>query len=190
MNKKNNRPPKPKYLPSPPAGKFASPQPIAIGAVPDGKVVDFITGSFFNDTAEEYVRQNIEKALVRQYKYLASDCSPEFRIKMGSAKPRVDIVVFGTGQSHEQTNAYILVETKKPGTNRQNKEDGIGQLQSYLAASPNARFGLWTNGDDRVCFARREKGGRIYCEEIPDISVSIRGIRGQRGYAIVPIRVH
>ena len=68
--------------------------------------------------------------------------------------------------------------------------DGIGQLQSYLAASPNARFGLWTNGDDRVCFARREKGGRIYCEEIPDISVSILGIRGQRGYAIVPIRVH
>src|SRR5439155_3748654 len=38
-----------------------------------------------------------------------------------------------------------------------------------LAASPNARFGLWTNGDDRVCFARREKGGKIHCEEIPDI---------------------
>jgi hypothetical protein len=69
MNKKNNPPAKPKSSPSPPAGKYASPQPIAIGAVPEGKIVDFLTGRFFCDTPEEYVRQNIEKALVRQYKY-------------------------------------------------------------------------------------------------------------------------
>ncbi len=73
---------------------LASPPAIAVGAVPEGKVVDFLTGNFVNDTPEEYVRQNIEKALIRQYKYVASDCTPEFRIKMGSAKPRVDIVVF------------------------------------------------------------------------------------------------
>src|SRR5687767_15078058 len=116
MNKKASRPAKPKTSPSPPAGKFATPQPIAIGAVHDGKIVDFLTGRFFGDTPEEYVRQNIEKALVRQYKYIAGDCAPEFRIRMGSAKPRVDIVVFNEGQPHEQVNAYLIVETKKPGT--------------------------------------------------------------------------
>lgn len=50
--------------------------------MPDGKRVDFLTGKLVNDTPEEYVRQNIEKALVRQYKYAAKDCAPEFPIKV------------------------------------------------------------------------------------------------------------
>jgi len=84
-----------------------------VGSVPEGNIVDFLTGKFFNDTPEEYVRQNIEKALVRQYRYEREDCEPEFRIKAGSSKPRVDVVVFEAGKAHLQENAYILVETKK-----------------------------------------------------------------------------
>lgn len=38
-----------------------------IMSIPDGKILDFLTKRFVNDTPEEYVRQNIEKALVRQY---------------------------------------------------------------------------------------------------------------------------
>lgn len=148
---------------------FTAPPAIAVGAIPDGKVVDFLTGKFVNDTPEEYVRQNIEKALVRQYKYASSDCDPEFRIKMGSAKSRVDIVIFPAGEQHGQANAYILIETKKPGTSPQDKKDGIGQLQSYMAACPNAHYGLWTNGDDRFCLAKRVKAGKIVFEEIVDI---------------------
>ena len=37
--------------------------------VPDGKIVDFIDGSFREDTQEEYVRQQIEKSLVKEYLY-------------------------------------------------------------------------------------------------------------------------
>lgn len=149
--------------------QFTLPPASAVGAIPDGKIVDFLTGEFVNDTPEEYVRQNIEKALVRQYKYSAVNCEPEFKIKMGSAKPRVDIVVFETASKHEQVNTYILIETKKPGTSPQDKKDGIGQLQSYIAACANAQYGLWTNGDDRFCFAKRVKAGTIIFEEIVDI---------------------
>src|SRR5439155_21335377 len=85
---------------------------------------------------------------------------------MGSAKPRVDIVIFPGGEKHEQAHAYILVETKKPGTSPQDKKEGIGQVQSYMAACPNALYGLWTNGDDRFCFAKRVKAGKIVFEEI------------------------
>lgn len=42
---------------------------VPVGSVPEGKILDFLTGRFFQDTPEEYVRQNIEKALVRQYRY-------------------------------------------------------------------------------------------------------------------------
>ena len=73
---------------------LAPPVTIAQGAVPEGRVADFLTGKHVRDTPEEYVRQNLEKALVRQYKYPATDCEPEFAIKVGSSRKRVDVVVF------------------------------------------------------------------------------------------------
>jgi type I restriction enzyme M protein len=140
-----------------------------IVAVPEGKILDFITKKIVNDTPEEYVRQNIEKALFRQYKYMLSDCIPEFSIKVGSTNKRVDIVVFEAGKPHKQENTYILIETKKAKTNPHGKKDGIEQLKSYMAACLNARYGLWTNGDERYCFAKREKHGKFYFEETPEI---------------------
>mgnify|MGYP000972817560 CR=1 FL=1 len=141
-----------------------------VGSVPDGKVSDFLTGKIVNDTPEEYVRQNIEKALVRQYKYVPGDCEPEFTIKVGSSRKRVDIVVFGNGANHTQANAYILVETKKAAVKPTSRTEGVGQLQSYMAACLNAKYGMWTNGTDRLCFAKRQDGaGGWVFEEIIDI---------------------
>ncbi len=140
------------------------------GSVPDGKVADFLTGTFVNDTPEEYVRQNIEKALVRQYKYAPADCSPEFPIKVGSSRKRVDIVVFGKGVDHTQANAFILIETKRAEVKPSHRTEGVGQLQSYMASCLNAQYGMWTNGTERFCFAKRAdaKGGWTF-EEIIDI---------------------
>ncbi len=139
-------------------------------AVPEGKVVDFLSGKQVRDTPEEYVRQNIEKALVRQYGYAPEDCGPEFRIHFGSSRPRVDIAVWHPGDDHKQETAFLLVECKKPGQNPKAKKDGIEQLKSYMAACLNGRYGLWTNGDDRFCFAKRttENGGYVF-EEIVEI---------------------
>lgn len=145
------------------------PRTESIVAIPEGKIVDFITKRFVSDTPEEYVRQNIEKALIRQYNYPASDCEPEVSIKVGSANKRVDVVVFEAGNSHKQEHAYILIETKKAKTNPHGKKDGIEQLKSYMAACLNAKFGLWTNGEERYCFAKRESHNGFAYEEIPEI---------------------
>jgi type I restriction enzyme M protein len=145
------------------------PVEIKIDSIPVGKVPDFLTGKFWSDTPEEYVRQNIEKALIRQYRYQPKDCSPEFRIKVGSSSKRVDIVIFKESREHKQENAFIIVETKRPGSNPQAKKDGIDQLQSYLAACVNAEYGFWTNGEQRYCFAKRVSQGQHKFEEITDI---------------------
>lgn len=146
------------------------PSVVAAGSVPDGKIADYLTGKFVRDTPEEYVRQNIEKALVRQYKYEAKDCAPEFPIKVGSAKKRVDIVVFEAGKSHTQETTFILVETKRADIKPSDKKDGVGQLKSYMAACLNARYGLWTNGTDRFCFEKTQSdSGEWTFEEIIDI---------------------
>ena len=138
-----------------PAPSLTAPSVQPVGSVPDGKVADFLTGKFVNDTPEEYVRQNIEKAIVRQYKYAPSDCTPEFTIKVGSSRKRVDIVVFDKDTDHTQANAYILVETKKADVKPTHRTEGVGQLQSYMASCLNVRYGMWTNGTDRFCFAKR-----------------------------------
>lgn len=138
-------------------------------SVPEGKILDFLTSRLVNDTPEEYVRQNVEKALIRQYRYLPDDCEPEFPIKVGSATKRADIVIFEKGKPHKQEFAYIIVETKKAKTNPSGKRNGIEQLKSYMSACLNAKFGLWTNGDDRYCLAKREKNGGYVYDEIPEI---------------------
>lgn len=150
-------------------GAPTAPVTIAAGSVPEGKTADFLTGRHFRDTAEEYVRQNVEKALVRQYRFEPKDCEPEFRIKVGSSRKYVDIVVFEPGAEHKQEYANLLVECKKPGTNPSSKTEGIGQLQSYMAACLNARYGLWTNGDDRYCFAKRSTAGGFRFDEIIEV---------------------
>lgn len=143
---------------------------IQSGAVPEGKVADFLTGKHVRDTPEEYVRQNLEKALVRQYKYDAGDCHPEFRIRVGSSNKRVDVVVFTPGSSHKQENAFILIETKRAGTNPGNKNDGVDQLRSYMAACLNSKYGIWTNGDEQFCLAKRSDGkGGFTFDEIIDV---------------------
>lgn len=149
---------------------FAPTVQIAAGTVPEGKIADFLTGRHVNDTPEEYVRQNLEKALVRQYRFAPGDCQPEFAIRVGSSRKRVDVAVFGAGRPHTQEHITVIVETKRAGTSPTSRDHGIGQLQSYMAACLNARYGIWTNGDDKFAYAKRtDRDGTHHFEEIIDV---------------------
>lgn len=100
-------------------GLFPKPTPSAV-IVQQGKVLDFIDGETQrNETPEEYVRQEISKSLVREYGYPKEDVAVEFTLRVGTRKPRADLVVFKAGQPHRQENAYIIVECKA-GTVRSN----------------------------------------------------------------------
>jgi type I restriction enzyme M protein len=79
------------------------------------------------------------------------------------------VVVFPPGAPHRQEHASILVETKRAGTSPSSKTEGVDQLRSYLAACLNARYGLWTNGDEQYCLAKRSEHGTLSLEEIIDI---------------------
>jgi type I restriction enzyme M protein len=150
------------------AHPLLAPPIIPAGAIPENKVIDFLTGNAVPKSPEEEVRQNLEKALVWQYRYGRKYCRPEFPIKVGVSDKRVDIAVFDSEQ-HTQDNAFILVETKRAGTSPKAKNGGIDQLKSYMAACLNAQYGLWTNGDDRFCFAKRAVRRRFEFEPIVDI---------------------
>lgn len=137
--------------------------------MPEGKIVDFIDGKLRNDTPEEYVRQQIEKSLVKEYLYPKEVCKIEFSVKMGSAKKRVDIAIFNENENHTQENAKIIIECKKESISPNNKKDGVEQLKSYMAACLNAELGFWTNGADRFCYRKIVADSKIMFEEIIDI---------------------
>ena len=138
-------------------------------SIPEGKIIDFIDGKFRKDTPEEYVRQQIEKSIVKEYLYPKEVCKIEFSVKMGSAKKRVDIVIFNENEEHKQENVKIIIECKKESISPNNKEEGVNQLKSYMAACLNAELGFWTNGKDRFCYRKVSEGKRTTFEEIIDI---------------------
>lgn len=146
--------------------------PSVVTIVPPGKVLDFIDGTLRSDTPEEYVRQEIEKSLVREYGYAKEDIKVEWPVKFGSSRVRVDVAVFPPGLSDSQKTqetVWLLVECKQPGTSPKSKKDGIEQLLSYMAACPNAEVGMWANGSDLAAYRMTTVDGRRKAEEIPDI---------------------
>src|ERR1039458_8916612 len=126
----------------------------SLTAIPEGKIVDFVTGRLMKDTPEEYVRQNVAMSLVLEYGYDRSQIAVEFRIKVGAGTKRVDLAIFPPEAQRSQENIAVIVETKKLGAKRDDSNDGVDQLKSYMSACLNAEYGMWTNGDDRACYVK------------------------------------
>jgi len=144
--------------------------------VPAGKIIDFIDGTLRNETPEEYIRQEIEKSLVREYRYPRADMRVEFRVKLGIANKRVDIAIFPEGSAHKQETIWAICECKSAKVPPSHKTEGIEQLKSYLAASVNAEFGLWTNGQERYCFRKVTSSGVLEFAEVLDLPVKGRDL--------------
>ena len=138
--------------------------------VPDGKICDYVDGKFRRDTPEEYVRQTIEKRLVNEHGYKPEQIKIEFGLKLGSRRPRADIVVVSdTDCEILQENVWLIVECKSEKTEPNNKKDGVEQLKSYMSACPNCEWGMWTNGKYREVLKKVVLGGKYEFQVYNDI---------------------
>jgi type I restriction enzyme M protein len=137
--------------------------------IPLGKLVDYITGKLRRDTPEEHVRQRVARSLVEEYGYNKKQIELDFRIYIGSKSYPVDIAVFSEDKPHAQENIYVIVETKSESVKPTSKDEGIGQLNSYVGASMNCEFGMWTNGIDKFCYQKKKTNGQYEISEVVDI---------------------
>ena len=95
--------------------------------VQQGKVLDYIDGVTQRaETPEEYVRQEIAKSLVREYGYQKREISVEFTLRLGTRRPRADLVIFDEADPHEQDRARIIVECKSRKIKPTSRKDGVG----------------------------------------------------------------
>ncbi len=119
---------------------------IAVLELKEGFLFDPVANVQRKATNEEYVRQEMIKTLVREYGYPLLSMMTEYPIKCGSDTKRVDIAIFPDGEMFLQENIILIVECKEPKVKITDKQDGVGQLISYVASCPKCEFGLWTNG--------------------------------------------
>ncbi len=136
--------------------------------IPPEKIKCFITGKLRKDTPEERIRQDVARSLVEEYGYNKRDIDIEFPVKMGRAKKRADIVIFSEDEEHTQENIYMIAEVKTEDVRPSDRKEGVEQLESYIAASPNSAFALWV-GNERLAFKVIEERGKRVLTKIPDV---------------------
>ena len=147
-----------------------NPAETQVVSVPDGSISDYIDGKFRKDTPEEYVRQTIEKRLINEHKYKPEQIKVEFGLKLGSRRPRADIVVFPKDSLEmTQDQVWLIVECKKETIEPKNRKDGVEQLKSYMSACPNCEWGLWTNGRYKEVLRKVKVDGQYKFQEYNDI---------------------
>ena len=134
--------------------------------IPAGKLPCYITGNFRRENPEEHVRQRWARSLVDEYRYAKSDVGVEFRIKMGSASKRADLVVFKAGSPHRQTSVFLVVEAKRADVLPRDRDEGVAQLQSYMSAASSCRYGLWV-GAEKVAYEKLDDGTIVETTDIP-----------------------
>ena len=97
--------------------------------IPDGKIVDYITGQWVKESEQEKVRQNFERTLTEEYNYLKEDIRVEFKIKVwnGSKQQtkKVPLAVMKEGTE----DPYILILINKPKSDPTDRKNGTDELE-------------------------------------------------------------
>ena len=184
MTKKSGSPVPPKAKSSKINSHSPPPQPnlspVEVIVIPEGKVCDYVDGTFRNDTPEEYIRQTIEKRLVNEHRYSKDRIRIEHSLKLGSGKPRVDIAIFPRDTAEfDQDKIHIVVECKSEKVEPSNKKDGVEQLKSYMSVCANCEWGMWTNGKYKEAWRKvrvKDKYEFVEYNDIPSADGSLEDI--------------
>jgi type I restriction enzyme M protein len=131
----------------------------AIISLQDGMLPDFITGNPVKETPKELVRQELARALLFEYRISPQDMQPDFPVKVGSKRKRIEIGIFDAGKEHtvEHLRRAVICRPQPNVGSRsviklrdhdQAKED-LEELKDIMTAVEGCTWGLWTNGIER-----------------------------------------
>lgn len=145
------------------------------------------------DRPEERVRQKVLRRLLDDYGYRRQDLDVELDIAMGSDERSADIGIFLPGDPHVQRRVQIIIECKHGDVpERQLRSKTHRQLDSYLAASGNALWGVATNGKSWIVLRRVKlsDGTREYIEQgdIPVASSLQDSVRTHESSYALPVQ--
>ena len=141
-----------------------------ISFIPADRIRCVITDRLRRATPEERVRQRLARSLIDEYGYSRDDIAVEFSVHLGSSRKAVDLAVFPLGADHIQQNINIIVECKREEVKPTDKNNGVGQLHSYVAACMNCRFAMWVGSEMQV-WEKTPQGEILEASSIPRFGV-------------------
>lgn len=164
--------------------------------LPDGMVFDYITNRPVKDSAKEQVRQRTAYAIPKEFGIGLADMTIDFPIVVGGRKRKADIVVFSHGTEHTLENVQRIVIVKPEPTKKsaaglrshKQAEDDLQELQQMLAATPNARYGLWTNGTELFFLERHSTKFEERFEPIADWPMGDESLSDQNFASVQRLR--
>lgn len=141
----------------------------SVDTVTSGTLVDYVSRARVRATPEELgATQPFSRSLVEDYQYPVDHLQtrPQHRVKArpsdNSRSYPVDIAVFQDSAKRDE-DLYIIVEAKKP-----TRTDGEHQLRDYMRFSA-AALGVWTNGDERSFWLKRDTATGVEFLQIPNL---------------------
>lgn len=163
------------------------------------KIMCKVRNKLIEETPEEKVRQSFIDELVGIYNYSIEDMRLEYPVKVSPSDFHksfpADIAILENGK------VKIFVETKKEDVSIDDSANGVGELKNYMALHPDVKWGIWTNGSDKIyiekvyspkvefkeCFNIPSKGFFSVSEEIKHedlkYNVNLKGIfKSMRAY--------
>lgn len=133
--------------------------------IDEGKLLDIISEEPVKDTPKEQVRQRIARALMHEYGLSLTDMEPNFPIKIGGRRKRIDIAIFSPGTDHELANLRRVVFCQKEPKNgkkgafkmrdHQQAQKDLELLKAVMEEADACRWGMWTNGIE-MFFLKKE----------------------------------
>lgn len=131
-----------------------------VSAIPEGMLLDYITGKAKKETGKELVRQRIARALFHEYGISPDDVEADYSIATEvdgkTRRKRVSLAIFHPGAEHTDENlGRVVVCEKEPKNGKkgafrmrdhEQASRDLEQLKDFMAAVPSCQWGLWTNG--------------------------------------------
>lgn len=140
----------------------------AIATIEEGKILDYITGEPVNERPKEIVRQKTARALVHEFGIRPEDMEPDVWVplEIGGKPTRrlLEIAIWDPDDEHEvEKIKRVVVCKKEPSSNGTTKirthaqaESDLRELKAYMAALPECKYGMWTNGIDLFYLKKTE----------------------------------
>jgi type I restriction enzyme M protein len=151
-----------------------------VATIEEGKILDYITGESVTERSKEIVRQKTARALVHELGIRPEDMETDLRITLEidgkSTWRQLEIGIWNPDDEHENDKIKrVVVCEDEPSSNGTNKirtheqaEEDLKQLKAFMAALPECKYGMWTNGLDIFYLKKKETRFDTQFEQIGD----------------------
>lgn len=121
---------------------------------PESFFIDILTGNKESATPKKLLVQKVLRQLIESYGFARDDLEVNYNPRIqGHGRKRIDIAIFRPGAEHTNENLVRIIVCKEQRARDRLRsiseaEGDLAQLLELMELLPEARLGMWTNGQE------------------------------------------